>query len=792
MTGDLKTGSGSRRRSWRGIRTASIRTRALAIVLIPSAALLITGGCVAGYLISEGLSARSSYTYFTQSSEALVRATSALQQERTISLQALGGNRHALASLPGQWKTTDAALSRLSAAAQAPTGSTAGLRQLISELPAMRRSVEKGTASLVTVDTFYTRFTDGGSETFLSSALAAPSAAAAADEISVLDLFAVPDTHSRVVGLGAGWAARGVVPQSGRLLIAQLAGTYRNQLQALAPRLSQSGRAAYTRLVGGSSWRLAQAGEDDLAETGRLSVPVSSWLAAENTVSAQLLALWGDDLHSAQEAAVAAANQTLSWSVLLGSLTLVLAVAAFAAALVLSNGLVRRLRRLRSETLELADVTLPSLVRRIGDGEQVNVGAAVAMSGYGRDEIGQVADAFNTAQGTAVSAAAAEARARAGINRVFLDIAHRSQMVVHRQLEVLDVAEAKQSDPEHLELLFQLDHLATRARRNAENLLILGGGQPGRKWRRSAALEDIVRSAVSETEHFARVSTVRLPGVQVQGSVVGDLIHLLAELVDNATAFSPPEAAVTVRGNTVGRGVAVEIEDQGLGMVFSERERLNETLRNPPGFQAMALSGQRQLGLFVVGQLAQRHGITVSLQESAYGGISAIALIPSDAVEPDAAADGDPPPAGRPGRHEQPRRSHPEMTEGPLPPRRGRAEEDQPGRPPERRPAQPLRSSPSRPAPRAAGASPSPRGAVPGPGAGTAGRGRAPLPRRERMASLAPGLRLDAPAAEPGPPSRRTRSPEEARGSMSAFQRGTRLGREAPGQDNPVKANGGQ
>jgi hypothetical protein len=193
MTGDLKTGSGSRRRSRRGIRSAGIRTRALAIVLIPSAALLITGGCVAGYLISQGLSARSSYTYFTQSSEALVTATSALEQERTISLQALGGNRHALASLPGQWKTTDAALSRVRAAAQAPTGSAGGLQQLISELPAVRGGVEKGTAGLVTVDAFYTRFTDGGSATFLSSALAAPSAAAAADEISVLDLFAVPD-----------------------------------------------------------------------------------------------------------------------------------------------------------------------------------------------------------------------------------------------------------------------------------------------------------------------------------------------------------------------------------------------------------------------------------------------------------------------------------------------------------------------------------------------------------------------------------------------------------------------
>jgi K+-sensing histidine kinase KdpD len=262
------------------------------------------------------------------------------------------------------------------------------------------------------------------------------------------------------------------------------------------------------------------------------------------------------------------------------------------------------------------------MVRRIGDGEPVDTESLIALRGYGSDEIGQVAEAFNTAQQTAVTAAAAEARTRVGISKVFLDIAHRSQLVVHRQLELLDVAEAKQSDPEHLELLFQLDHLATRARRNAENLLILGGGQPGRKWRRPAALEDIVRSAASETEHFARVTTIRLPDVQVQGGVVGDLIHLLAELVDNATAFSPPDSAVTVRGNLVGKGVVVEVEDQGLGMEFAERERLNETLRHPSNFQVMALAGQRHLGLFVVGQLAQRHGIVVSLVESAYGGIN--------------------------------------------------------------------------------------------------------------------------------------------------------------------------
>jgi signal transduction histidine kinase len=512
-------------------------------------------------------------------------------------------------------------------------------------------------------------------------------------------------------------------------------------------------------------------------------VPINSWLAAEKTVSAALFGLWGDDLHYADTAASTAASNTLSRSILAGSLVLALSVAAFVAAIVLANGLVRRLRRLRSRTLELADVTLPAMVRRIGDGEPVNVGSEMAMLDYGSDEIGQVAEAFNSAQRTAVAAAAAEARTRTGINKVFLDIAHRSQLVVHRQLELLDVAEAKQSDPEHLELLFQLDHLATRARRNAENLLILGGGQPGRKWRKSADLEDIVRSAVSETEHFSRVSTVRLPDAQVQGSAVGDLIHLLAELVDNATAFSPPDAAVTVRGNVVGKGVVVEVEDQGLGIEFGERERLNETLRHPPDFQAMALSGQRQLGLFVVGQLAQRHGIAVSLLESAYGGIKAIVLIPSHIVGTDSAAGDDLPPLDRSGRYEQPQRAPAEMVSDPVPQPRGRKDTDLRGRSAAEPPAGTVSPSLFRRDSRAAAASSAPWDTGPSPVPSPAGQGRAPLPRRERLANLAPGLRVDTQAADRTRP-RRLRSPEEARSSMSAFQRGTRLGRDTLSQDN--------
>ena len=224
--------------------------------------------------------------------------------------------------------------------------------------------------------------------------------------------------------------------------------------------------------------------------------------------------------------------------------------------------------------------------------------------------------------------AAQQAAALEDINAVFLNIAHRSQAIVHRQLQVLDKAERAEEDPDQLGLLFQLDHLTTRERRNAENLIILGGGQPGRQWRNPVPLLELVRSAASETEQYTRVALGRMPRMMVAGRAVGDLIHLIAELLDNATSFSPPDARIDVRGNRVGKGVVLEIEDQGLGIEPERMEQLNEMLRSDSNIGPSAKSQDWRLGLFVVSRLARRHGINVTLVESAYGGVRAIALIP--------------------------------------------------------------------------------------------------------------------------------------------------------------------
>jgi signal transduction histidine kinase len=406
--------------------------------------------------------------------------------------------------------------------------------------------------------------------------------------------------------------------------------------------------------------------------------------------------------------------------------------------------------------------------------------------------------------------AAQQAAALEDINAVFLNIAHRSQAIVHRQLQVLDKAERAEEDPDQLGLLFQLDHLTTRERRNAENLIILGGGQPGRQWRNPVPLLELVRSAASETEQYTRVALGRMPRMLVAGRAVGDLIHLIAELLDNATSFSPPDARIDVRGNRVGKGVVLEIEDQGLGIEPERMEQLNEMLRSDSNIGPSAKSQDWRLGLFVVSRLARRHGINVTLVESAYGGVRAIALIPMSLLTeaPVEEADGDggggdlaltapASSANGNGNGHRPRPNPRHARNGQAAAEAAVVEQEAPAAP----------QSVPRPSPTTRNGNGNGRtdGVGTGNGVGTgAGEpavaepaqapakptpGRPGLPTRRRQAHVAPELR-EIPDPEPGGDAVATSAMEmstvsveddvaakQARSRMSAFQRGTAGGR---------------
>ncbi|MGW6540383.1 nitrate- and nitrite sensing domain-containing protein [Streptomyces sp. NPDC055011] len=292
----------------------------------------------------------------------------------------------------------------------------------------------------------------------------------------------------------------------------------------------------------------------------------------------------------------------------------------------IGRSLVRDLRRLQKESQEVSGVRLPSVMRRLAAGEPVDVETEVPHLRYGEDEVGQVGQALNTLQRAAVEAAVKQSELRRGVSEVFVNLARRNQVLLHRQLTLLDTMERRTEDTEELADLFRLDHLTTRMRRHAEGLVILSGAAPSRQWRKPVQLMDVVRAAVAEVEDYERVEVRRLPRLGVGGPAVADLTHLIAELLENATVFSPPHTAVQVLGERVANGFTLEIHDRGLGMSPDVLLDANLRLAETPEFE---LSDTDRLGLFVVSRLAQRQNVRVSLQTSPYGGTTAVVFIPA-------------------------------------------------------------------------------------------------------------------------------------------------------------------
>ncbi|MEU4930374.1 nitrate- and nitrite sensing domain-containing protein [Streptomyces yokosukanensis] len=314
---------------------------------------------------------------------------------------------------------------------------------------------------------------------------------------------------------------------------------------------------------------------------------------------------------------------------LLGLLALVFSIVL---SVRIGRSLIRDLRQLRLDAHEASGVRLPSVMRRLSAGEQVDVETEVPRLEYDKNEMGEVGQALNTLQRAAVEAAVKQAELRSGVSEVFVNLARRSQVLLHKQLTLLDTMERRTEDTDELADLFRLDHLTTRMRRHAEGLVILSGAAPSRQWRRPVQLMDIVRASVAEVEDYERIEVRRLPRVAVTGPAVADLTHLVAELLENATVFSPPHTAVQVLGERVANGFTLEIHDRGLGMTAEALLDANLRLAETPEFE---LSDTDRLGLFVVSRLAQRQNVRVSLQPSPYGGTTAVVFIPDALLSDD-------------------------------------------------------------------------------------------------------------------------------------------------------------
>lgn len=319
-----------------------------------------------------------------------------------------------------------------------------------------------------------------------------------------------------------------------------------------------------------------------------------------------------------------------------GVVLLVIALALLLA-LVVARSMTRPLRVLRSSALDVAEERLPDVVRQLQETDGRNADTAVERTNlHSRDEIGQVARAFDEVHAEAVRLATEQAALRGNVNAMFVNLSRRSQGLVERQLRLIDELEDGEQDPNQLASLFKLDHLATRMRRHGENLLVLAGEEPGRRWGKPIPLVDVLRAAISEVEQYERVELRGLPGVSLAGRAVNDMVHLVAELLENATAFSAKEAKVVVTSEELGDGrMLLEISDSGIGMGADELAAANERLASQP---IVDVSVSRRMGLFVVGRLAWRHGIRVQLRTSDTGGVSALIMLAEDLIHADTPA----------------------------------------------------------------------------------------------------------------------------------------------------------
>jgi signal transduction histidine kinase len=313
-------------------------------------------------------------------------------------------------------------------------------------------------------------------------------------------------------------------------------------------------------------------------------------------------------------------------------ITVAVLLIVLAAALFVARSLVLPLRRLRAGALDIASVQLPERVRLLSENPESAGSMTVApINVASRDEIGQVARAFDQVHSEAVRLAGDQALLRSSFNAMFVNLSRRSQTLIERLARMIDNLEQHEDDPERLGSLFSMDHLVTRMRRNSENLLLLAGHDNPRKWSEAIPLADVARAATSEIEQYNRVTLNMTPDISLVGQAVSDVVHLLAELIENATIFSPKDTPVQVTMQYLASGgVLIEVSDKGIGVSEARLEEMNWRLDNPP---TIDVSVSRHMGLFAVARLAERHGVRVRLRPALPQGLSALVWLPDSLIE---------------------------------------------------------------------------------------------------------------------------------------------------------------
>ncbi|MEU6780087.1 nitrate- and nitrite sensing domain-containing protein [Nonomuraea angiospora] len=713
-----------------------------------------------------------------------------LQKERRISVVKLSSTGlRSRKDLEGQRKQTDRLLATFKESAASGTVDLAlddeGAKRLadvlqeLATLKQTRQAIDSGQMNRIQATDTYGEIID--SVYSLYGSLATLDDKTLAKDIrTLLSLSRAREVITREDALVAGALAEGRLTATEQAQFTQTVGAWRVLADQAAAELPATEKAAYDKVANGQSFTRLRSLETSLSEqdpsTGTLPFGADQWKTTTDRALNDfnnLVLTAGDRL---VERATPVAVNVIIRLILAGGLGLIAVVASVILSITTARALFAQLQKLRDAAHELSDDRLPGVVERIGRGEDVDLAKEAPALDFGDDEIGQVGQAFNTVQHTAISVAAEQAELRRSIRDILLSLARRTQGLVHRQLTVLDVMERRETDPEELKELFRLDHLAIRMRRNAENLIVLSGSAPARTWRRSVPMVDVVRGALAEVEDYTRVTLMPMGDVVLVGRAVGDVIHLLAELIENAVSFSPPYTNVQVSGQLVANGYVIEIEDRGLGMKPEDLDAANERIADPPEFR---ITGTARLGLYVVSQLAKRHEIQVVLKASPYGGTTVVVLLPQELVQLDPTPE--PQDGGR--RERLPRRTT-AVAAAATGPATGAATASRPVTGENVRTLKPARPVPV-PAPTPVPPPARPITAVETQPEPPAEPEQKPvteftsngLPLRVPQANLAPALRDDTPTQPDFEEDDDERSPEEIRAMMGSLQSGTRLGR---------------
>jgi len=629
-------------RNWR------LRTKLVAVLLIP----IVTALALGGLRVRDELARAAAFEESATSVDAAVQMVSLaheLQAERNLVVAFVAANRQGDAGpMQGQIQRTNASLAKM----RETVGSDADrypistrIAQRLTSIAALREAAQSSAYPDIALFTGYTSLLEavleGGAE-FSSGISDSELGRLAYASVAVVTAKEYDARQTAVLTIAAmrNFFPAGLTDQS-QIAQAGYEAAFRNFLSNATPAEAQF----FADTVSGP----------EIDDRERIETTSLNRAAKDEPLDIDLNRLTSDSRHSSdtlhrvelslldqlRQSAADRADTARENAYRDAGIVLIALLLGLLFTFIVARSLLKPLRVLRRDALDVANRRLPETVQRILDDPDPVAASRNAVDPvpvFTREETGQLARSFDAVHDQAVRMATEQAMLRDNINSIFVNLSRRSQTLVERQLSLIDRLEQDEQDPDQLASLFELDHLATRMRRNSESLLVLSGHGLSRQLNRPVPAAEVVGAAVSEVEHYARVEVLSSPDVTVQGRAVSDLVHLIAELLDNATSFSEPEKKVSVRmAFTRKKELAIQITDAGVGMSEEDIEATNLRLAEPPDLDVAVT---RRMGLYVVARLAKRHNIIVRLRdnEDIEGGLVARVTVPATLVQRSGAA----------------------------------------------------------------------------------------------------------------------------------------------------------